>query len=163
MCPRVGPRELTGYRLYQPFASVGVRRDCSSANTTSPCGGSLLSIMSESAEESDSGAHDVVVGIRNQLQVNNGVSDTLAVWLSRDDVVNTFPIRRPGTVECTRRSSLGDEEERVDEGRLVVTRRPPKRGSIAAVTDDPDVLPISPNYFTILLSYSYTGSSVSIY
>ena len=53
------------------------------------------------------------------------------MWLSRDDVVNTFPIRGPGTAECTRRVSLEDGEEGVDEGKLAVTRKPQKRGSVA--------------------------------
>ena len=77
--PEFGLRELTDYKLYQPFASVGVRRDCSSVNTLAPYGGSLFSIMSESAGDSDSGAHDVVVGIRTRLQVNIDFSDKLAV------------------------------------------------------------------------------------
>ena len=124
-------RELTGYKLNQPFASVGVRRDCSSVNTLAPCGGSFFSITSEFAGKSDFGAHDVVVGIRTRLQVDTGISDKLAVWLSRDDVVNTFPIRGPVSVECTRRASLGDGEECVDEGKFVVTRKPQKRGSVA--------------------------------
>ena len=83
-------------------------------------------ITSEYAAESDSGAHDVVVELRTRLQVNSNISDKLTVWLSRDDVVNTFPIRGPGTVECTRRASLGDGEEHVNEGKLVVTRKPQK-------------------------------------
>ena len=45
------------------------------------------------------------------------------MWLSRDNIVNTFSIRGPCTVECTRRASLGDGEECVDEGKLVVTRK----------------------------------------
>ena len=49
-----------------------------------------------------------MAGIRTRLQVDSDVSDKLAVWLPRDDVVKTFLIRRPGTVECTRRVSLGD-------------------------------------------------------
>ena len=73
-----------------------------------------------------SGAHDVVVGIRTRLQVNSDISDELAVWLSGDNVVNTFSIRGPGTVECTKRASLGDGEEHVDEGKLDVTRKPKK-------------------------------------
>ena len=72
-------RELDGYKLNQPFASVGVRRDCSSVNTLAPCGGSLLSITSKSPWESDSGAHDIVVGIRIWLQVNSDISDRLAM------------------------------------------------------------------------------------
>ena len=125
--PEFGLRKLTGYKLYQPFASsVGVRRDCSSINTLAPCGGPLFSITSESAAESDYGAHDVVVGIRTRLQVNIDVSDKLAVWSSRDDVVETFSIRGPSIVECTKRASLEDGEERVDEGKLVVTREPQK-------------------------------------
>ena len=60
-----------------------------------------------------------MVRIRIRLQVNSDISDKLAMWLSRDDIVNTFPIRGPGTVECTRRASLGDGEECVDEGKLV--------------------------------------------
>ena len=36
--------------------------------------------------------------------------DELAVWRSRNDVVNAFPIRGPGTVECTKRASLWDGE-----------------------------------------------------
>ena len=122
---KFGLRELTGYKMYQPFASVGVRRDCSYVNTLAPCGSSLFSITSKSAGDSDCGVHDVVVEIRTRLQVvNSDVSDKLAVWLSRDDVVKTFSIRGPSTVECTRRASLGYEEERVDEGKLVVTRKP---------------------------------------
>ena len=61
------------------FASVGVRRDCSSVNTLAPCGGSLFSITSEPPWDSDSGAHDVVIGIRMRLQVNSDISDKLAV------------------------------------------------------------------------------------
>ena len=95
------------------------------------------------------------------LQVNTDISDKLAVWLSRDNVVDTFPIRRPGTVERTRRASLGGGEERVDEGKLVVTRKPQERGSVAVT--HPGVSTIRTNYFTILISHSYTGSSVSIY
>ena len=155
-----GLRELTCYKLYQPFVSVGIRRDCSSVNTLAPCGGSVFSITSESAGGSDSGTHDVVVGIRTRLQVNSDISDKLAVWLSRDGVVNTFPIRGPCTVECTRRAYLEDGEDRVDEGKLVVTRKPQKRGFVSVTR--PGVPPIYPNYFTIL-SYSYTSSSVSIY
>ena len=71
-----------------------------------PCRGSLFSITTEFAGESDSGAHDVVVGIRTRLQVNSNISDKLTVWLSRDDVVNTFLIHGTGAVECTRRASL---------------------------------------------------------
>ena len=77
--PEFGLRELTGYKLNQPFTSVGVRRNCLSVNTLAPCGGSLFSITSESPWESNSGAHDVVVGIRIQLQVNSDISDKLAV------------------------------------------------------------------------------------
>ena len=102
--------------------SVVVRRDCSSVNTLAPCGGWLFSITRESAGESDSGTHDVVVGIRTRLQVDSDISDNLAVWLLRDDVVSTFPTRGPGTVKCTRRASLGDGEERVDKGKLVAIR-----------------------------------------
>ena len=69
--------------LYQSFTLVDVRRDCLSVNTITPCEGSLFSNMSESAGESDCGAHDVVVGILTRLQVNSDVSDKLAVWLSR--------------------------------------------------------------------------------
>ena len=105
--------------MNQPFASVGVRRDCSSVNTLAPCGGSLFSITSKSPWEADSCAYDIVVRIRIRLQVNSDISDKLAMWLSRDDIVNTFPIRGAGTVECTRRASLGDGEECVDEGKLV--------------------------------------------
>ena len=97
--PVFGLRELTGYKLYQLFTSAVGRRNCSSVNTLAPCEGSLFSITCESAGESDSRAHDVVVGIRTRLQVNSDVSDKLAVWLSRDDVVNTFPIRGPGSIE----------------------------------------------------------------
>ena len=74
-----GRHELTGNKLNQPFASVGVRRDSSSVNTLAPCGGWLFSITSEPPWESDSGAHDVVVGIRMRLQVNSGILDKLAV------------------------------------------------------------------------------------
>ena len=77
--PEFGLHELTDYKLNQPFASVGVRRDCSSVNILAPCGGSLFSITSESPWESGSGAHDVVVGIRMRLQVNSDISDKLAV------------------------------------------------------------------------------------
>ena len=84
------------------------------------------------------------------------------MWLLRDDVINTIPIRGPGTAECTRCASLGVGEERVDEGKLVVTRKPQKRGSVAVT--HPGVPAICPNYFTILLnSHSYTSSSVIIY
>ena len=103
-------RELTGYMLYQPFAPVGIRRDCSSVHTLAPCRGSLFSITSQSVAESDCGAHGIVVGIRTRLQVNSDISNKLSVWLSRDDVVNTFPTRGPGNIECTRRASLGDEK-----------------------------------------------------
>ena len=76
-------------------------------------GGSLFSITSKFAGESDSGAHDVVVGIRTRLQVNS------------------------------------------------VTRKPQMRGSVAVT--HPGVPAICPDYFKLLLSYSYTSSSVSIY
>ena len=72
-------RELNGYKLNQPFVSVGVSRNCSSVNTLAPCRGSLFSITSESPWDSDSGAHDVVVGIRMRLQVNSDISDKLTV------------------------------------------------------------------------------------
>ena len=149
--------ELTGQELYQSFAAVVVRGGCSSINTLMPCGGSLFKVTSESSE---CDTHDAVVGIRTRLQVKRDVSDKLRVWLPRDDVVNTFPIRGPGTVEFTRRVSLRNGKERVDVGKLVVTRKPQKRGSVAIT--GPSVPPICPNYFTILLSYSYTSSSVSI-
>ena len=152
---------MIGYKLYQPFASVGVRRDCSSVNTLAPCGGSLFSITSESARESHSGADEIVVGIRTRLQVNSDISDKLAVWLSRDDVVNTFPIRGSSTVECTRRASLGDGEEHVDEGKLVAIHKLQKRGSVAVTHSG--VPAACPNYFTTLLSYLYISSSVSIF
>ena len=87
--------------MNQPFASVGVRRDCSSVNTLAPCGGSLFSITGKSPWEADSCAHDIVVRVRMRLQVNSDISNKLAMWLSRDNVVNTFPIRGSGTVECT--------------------------------------------------------------
>ena len=103
----------------------------------------------------------VVVGIRTRLQANSDISDKLAVWLPRDDVVNSFPIHGPGTVECMRRASLGDEEERVEEGKLVVIRKPQKQGPVAVT--NPSVLPLCPKYFTTLLFYSYISSSVSIY
>ena len=77
--PEFGLRELNGYKLNQPFASVGIRRDCSSVNTLVPCGGLLFSITSKSPWDSDSGAHDVVVGVRMRLQVNSDISDKLAV------------------------------------------------------------------------------------
>ena len=77
--PQFGLRELGGYKLNQPFASVGVRRDCSSVNTLAPCGGSLFSITSKSLWKSDSGAHDIVIGIRIRLQVNSDISDKLAI------------------------------------------------------------------------------------
>ena len=47
--PKLGLRELTGYKSYQPFASVGIRRFCSYVNTLAPCGDSLFPITSESA------------------------------------------------------------------------------------------------------------------
>ena len=50
--------------LYQPFALVGIRRDCSSLATFALFGDSLFSITRESNGESDYGAHAVVVGIR---------------------------------------------------------------------------------------------------
>ena len=84
--PKFGLRELTGYKLYQPLASVGVRRFCSYVNTLPPCGNSLFPITSESAGQSGRGSGDVVVGIHTRLQINSDVSDNLAVWLSRDDV-----------------------------------------------------------------------------
>ena len=77
--PEFGLRGMNGYELNQPLASVGVRRDCSSVNTLAPCGGSLFSITSKSSWDSDSGAHDVVVGVRMRLQVNSDISDMLAV------------------------------------------------------------------------------------
>ena len=147
--------------MNQPFASVGVRRDCSSVNTLAPCGGSLFSITGKSPWEADSCAHDIVVRVRMRLQVNSDISNKLAMWLSRDNVVNTFPIRGSGTVECTRRASLGDGEECVDEGKLVVTRKPQERASVAVA--HPGVPAVCPNYFTVLFSYTYTSSSISIY
>ena len=62
--PKFGLRELTGYELYQSFASVVVRRDRSAINTLAPSEGSLFSATSESAGELDCDAHNVVVGIR---------------------------------------------------------------------------------------------------
>ena len=47
-------------------------------------------------------------------QVDSDISDKLAVWLPRDDVVKTILIYGPGTFECTRHSPLGDGEERLD-------------------------------------------------
>ena len=64
-----------------------------------------------------------MVGIRAWLQMNSGVAEKLTVWLPREGVVQTFLICGPGTVECTRRTSLGNGEERVDWGKLVVTRK----------------------------------------
>ena len=93
-------------------------------NTFAPCRGSLYSVTSESAGEPDSGANDVVVGIRTLLQVNSVVSDKLGVWLLRDDAFKSFSISELVNVECTRRASLGDGDESVDEGKLVVTRKP---------------------------------------
>ena len=78
-------------------------------------------VTSGSAEESNSGAHDVVVGIRTRLQVKMNVSDELAVCLLLDDVVKMFSIRGSGTIECSRGAFHEDREERVDEGKLVVT------------------------------------------
>ena len=117
--------------------------------------------MSKSAGESGCSAHDVVIGIRTRLQVNSYVSDKLAVRLSSDVVVKRFPIRGPETGECMRRAFLGDGEKYVGEDKLVVTGKPQNRGSV--VITDPDVLPIGPNYLSILLSYSHTSPSVSIY
>ena len=59
--PKFGLHELTGYELYQSFASVVVRRDGSSINTLAPSRGSLFLVTSESAGESDCGVRDVVV------------------------------------------------------------------------------------------------------
>ena len=49
--------------------------------------------------------------------------DKLEMWLPCNVVVKAFLIRGPGTVECTRRAPLGDGIERVDKGKLVVTRK----------------------------------------
>ena len=96
------------------------------SNTFTPCRGSLFSVTSESAGEPDSGANDVVVDIRTLLQVKSDVSDKLGVWLLRDDAFKSFSIRGLGNVGCTRCASIGDGEESVDEGKLVVTRKPKK-------------------------------------
>ena len=103
-----GLRELTGYKLYQPSAWVRVRHDCSPINIFAPCGGSLFSITSESARESDCGAHNAVAIIRTRLHADSDVSGKLAVWLPCDDVIKPILIRGPGTVECTKRASLGN-------------------------------------------------------
>ena len=132
--------ELTGQELYQSFAAVVVRGGCSSINTLMPCGGSLFKVTTEPAE---CDTHDTVVGIRTRLEMNRDVSNELRVWLPRDDVVKTFPIHGPGTVKCTRRVSLRDGEEPVDVGKLVVTRKPQKRGSVAIT--GPSVPSICPN------------------
>ena len=95
-------------------------------NTFTPCRDSLFLVTSESVGEPDSGANDVVVDICTLLQVNSDVSDKLGVWLLRDDAFKSFSIHGLGNVECTRRASLGDGEEGVDEGKLVVTRKPKK-------------------------------------
>ena len=42
--PEFGLRELTVYKLYQPFVSVDIRRGCSSVVTFAPCGSLLFSI-----------------------------------------------------------------------------------------------------------------------
>ena len=102
-----------------------------------------------------------MVVIHTRLQVNSDILDKLEVWLSHDDVANTFSIRGPGTVECTRRASLREGEEGVDEGKLVVTHKPQKQGSVAVT--HPGAPAICPNYFTTSLSYSYTSFNVSIY
>ena len=78
-CFRFGLRELTDEKLSHPFASVGVRRGCSSVNTYSPCQGSLYLITSKSAGEANCGAHDFVVGIRTRLHVYSDVGDKLAM------------------------------------------------------------------------------------
>ena len=106
--------ELNGYKLYKPFASIGARRNYSSVKFLSPCGGSLVSITSESSWELDCGTHDVVVGIRTWLQVDGNVSDKLASGLPHDKEVKTFLIRGPGTAECTRHETRGNGEECVD-------------------------------------------------
>ena len=93
-------------------------------NTFAPCRDSLFSVTSKSAGEPYSRANDVVVGIRTLLQVNSDVSDKLGVWLLRDDASKSFSIRGLRNVECQRRASLGDGDESVDEGKLVVTRKP---------------------------------------
>ena len=59
--PPIGLRERNGYKLYQPFAPVGVGHHCSYVNILAPCGGSLFSITGEFSGESEYGAHDVVV------------------------------------------------------------------------------------------------------
>ena len=43
-----------------------------------------------------------------RLQVNSDISNKLAMWLSRDNVVNTFPIRGSGTVEFLIKDGLSD-------------------------------------------------------
>ena len=159
--PKFGLRELTGYKVVSPVRVGRYQTWLLFCPYSCACGGSLLLITSESAGELDSDTHDDVVGIRTWLQVNSDTSYKLAVWLSRDDVVNTFRIRGPGTVECTIRAPLGDGKQRVDEGKLVVSRKPQKRGSVAVT--HPGIPAICPNYFTTLLSYSYIRSSVSIY
>ena len=58
--PRVNAQEA--------LASVGVRCDYLSVNTLAPCGGSLVSITSESTGEFDCGALDAAVGNRTRLQ-----------------------------------------------------------------------------------------------
>ena len=140
------------------FAPVGISRDCSSVKTLAPCGDSPFLIASESAGELDGGAHNVLVGIRTRLQVNIDASDNLAVRLPRENVVKTFPIRRSGTVEYTRCASLGDGEERVDEGKLAVPRKPQKRGFIAVT--DPGFPPIDPDYFSTTL---FRSSALGVY
>ena len=147
--------------MYELFASVGVIHECPSDNTLAPRRGTLFSISSRSCGELDSGALDVVVGIRPRLQASSHISDKLGMWLSRDDVVNTLPIRGPGTIECTRRASLGAGEERVNVGKLFVSRKPQKRGSVAVT--HPGVPPKCPNHLTAIMSYSYTSSRVRIY
>ena len=84
-----------------------------------------------------------MVGIRTRLQVNSDISDKLAVLLPLDDVVNTFPDRGPGIIEFTRRASLEDGGEHVDENKLVVTRKPQQRGPVAGT--HPGIPPICPS------------------
>ena len=140
------------------FASVGISRDCSSVKTLATCGDSPFFIASKSAGELDGGTRNVLVGIRTRSQVNIDASDNLAVRLPRENVVKTFPICRSDTAECTRCASLGDGKERVDEGKLIVPRKPQKRGPIAVT--DPGFPPIDPDYFSTTL---FRSSALGVY
>ena len=103
-------------------------------------------LRNQTDTNTDCGSHDTVVGIRSiWLQLDGDVSGKLAVRLPRDAPLN----------------KRGDGEEHAGEGKLVVPCKPQKRSSVAAI--DPGVPLIGPNYFTILLYYSYISPSLNDY